>query len=89
MSSWLILIAVVVVWYFGVCIVKELHARSKGRWEDRVWARYHQQEDIRAHHRRLAEIEEARRRTAEAMIRTAAEARGEVIDGTAIEVRRS
>jgi hypothetical protein len=84
--SWLIVLGALVVWYFGVCIVKELHARSKQRWEDGVWARYQQQEDIRAHRYRIAEIEEARRRTAEAMIRTAAEASGEIIEGTCQEI---
>lgn len=86
MTLWLVL-AALVIWYFGVCTVKELHARGKERWEEGVMARYERAEDARAHRQRLAEIEAVRRRTGEAMVRAAAESDGgNVIDGAVIKI---
>jgi hypothetical protein len=49
-------------------------------------AAYLQREDIRMHAWNLASIERVQRATAEEMVRVAAEANGEVIEGTCHEV---
>jgi hypothetical protein len=84
--SFYIAIGVVLLWFFLVGVVKQLHQDAKERWEDRVMADYLRAEDARAHRNLLADIEARRRSTTEAMIREAQRAGGEIIEGTAHEV---
>jgi len=85
-------IVIAIVLFFVGCMVyeavKELHTRAKDRSDDRTMARYLRQEEARGHAYDLAAIERTRRATSEELIRVAAEAHGEVIEGTAVEVKR-
>jgi alpha-beta hydrolase superfamily lysophospholipase len=68
-------------------VVKELHIQAQDRRDDRIMAAYQRQEAARYHAENLAAIDRAARATAEEMVRTAADARGEIINGTAIEIK--
>jgi alpha-beta hydrolase superfamily lysophospholipase len=69
-------------------VIKELHTEAKDRRDDRIMAAYQRQEAVRYHAENLAGIDRAVQATAEEMVRTAAEARGEIIEGTAVEIKR-
>jgi hypothetical protein len=88
MELFLICAGCVLVW-LAVAVVKEMHTNAKGRWEDRVMADYVQAEDTREHHQRLAAINAAVLRTTDELDRIAAEASGEIIEGTAIDLLAS
>jgi hypothetical protein len=75
-------------WWFVVTVAKELHAEAKHRWEDEVMAEYLKEEETRAHIQRLSDIDTTVRATTEELDRIAAEAQGDVIEGTVIEMRR-
>jgi len=87
MELFLIGVAWVLVWLV-ITTVKDLDAKAEERSNERIMAAYLQAEAARYHAQNLAAIDRAVRATAEEMVRTAAEARGEVIEGTAVEVKR-
>jgi hypothetical protein len=58
------------------------------RKKERVMAAYARQEAAQAHRRRLEAIDIAVYTTEQELTRIAAEAGGEIIEGTAVEVRR-
>lgn len=84
-----IVIGLFITWWYVVAVAKEMRAQARDRRDDRVMAAYLQREDIRMHAWNLASIERARQATSEEMLRVAAEGCGEVIEGTAVEVRSS
>jgi hypothetical protein len=81
-----IVIGLFIAWWYAVAVAKEMHAQARDRRHDRIMAAYLQREDIRMHAWNLASIERVQRATAEEMVRVAAEANGEVIEGTCHEV---
>jgi cytidylate kinase len=85
-------ILITIALFFVVCIVyetlKDLHTRAKDRSDERIMARYLRQEEVRAHAYDLAAIERIRHTTTDELLRVAAEESGEVIEGTAVEVKR-
>jgi hypothetical protein len=82
-----IAVAWALVW-LAITTVKDLDAKAEERSNERIMAAYQRQEAIRYHAQNLAAIDRAARATAEEMVRTAAEARGEIIEGTAVEIKR-
>jgi hypothetical protein len=88
MSLVIIIGAGLLVW-FVVAVIKELDAEAKCRWEDQVMADYVQAEDARFHYQDLAAIDATVRTTIGELDRIAAEANGEIIEGTAIEEHSS
>lgn len=84
-----IAIGLFIVWWYTVTVVKEMRAQARDRRDDRVMTAYLQREDIRMHAWNLASIERVQRATAEEMVRVAAEAGGEVIEGTVVAERSS
>jgi hypothetical protein len=88
MSLVIIIGAGLLVW-FVVAVIKELDAEAKCRWEDQVMADYVQAEDARFHYQDLTAIDATVRTTIEELDRIAAEANGEIIEGTVIEERSS
>jgi hypothetical protein len=87
MELFLIGVAWVLVW-LAITTVKDLDAKAEERSNERIMADYLQAEAVRYHAENLAAIDRAVRATAEEMVRTAAEARGEIIESTAIEIKR-
>jgi hypothetical protein len=87
MELFLIIVVCVLLWY-AVAVVKELDAEAKQRSDDRVMADYQRAEDARYHRYELEAIDRAVQATIDDLDRIAAESRGEVIEGTAVEVRR-
>lgn len=88
----MLLLLIIVVGFFLVSIantvIKEAHTNAKHRWEDRVMANYLRAEDALYHRLRLEAIDRAVQETGEEMARIAGEAEGEIVEGTAVEVRR-
>ena len=84
--SFYIAVGAILMWFFLVGVIKQVHQDAKERREDRVMADYLRAEEARAHYGRLEEIEASRRATTEELIRTAREVSGDVIDGTAVEI---
>lgn len=82
----LILIGVFVLWCFLFNLAREIHTNARGRRDDRVMVAYQHQEAARAHAEDLAGIDRAVRATSDEMIRVAAEAHDDVIEGTATEI---
>ncbi len=85
-----LVIVVIVLFLFVVLedVFKDLYTKSQDRSDARIMAAYLAAEDARYHRQRLGEIDRTVRATSEEMARIAAEARGEVIEGTAVEVKR-
>lgn len=85
-----IVIAIVLFFLAGVAYetVKELNTRAKDRRDERIMAAYERQEEARFHAYNLAAIDRTARATAEEMLRVAAEARGEVVEGTGREIEQ-
>jgi len=85
-----VVILIVVLFLFVVLedVFKDLYTKAKDRSDERIMAAYLVAEDARYHRQRLAEIDRTVQATSEEMARIAAEARGEVIEGTAREVTR-
>jgi hypothetical protein len=76
-----------ILWFVLVEVVKNAHAGAKDRRDERIMTAYLQQEEARFHAYNLAAIDRTVRATAEEMLRVAAEARGDVVEGTAVEVK--
>lgn len=87
--SLLIVLGLLVVWWLAVETVKEMHVRTKERRDERIMAAHESAEEARAYNYPLIAIEAARLNGLQELRRIAAEAQGEVIEGTAIEVRSS
>jgi hypothetical protein len=86
--SLLIILTVTVVWYLAIAVVKESGVKARYRWEDRVMEDHLAAEAALAHQWRLEAIDRSVNTTTAEMRRIAAEARGEVIEGTAVELDR-
>jgi hypothetical protein len=86
MELFLIIVGCALVW-LAITVAKEMHINARHRWEDRVMADYLKAEEARAYYRRLADIDRAVQVTSDEMSRIAAEANGEIIEGTCREVR--
>ncbi|HEX5852519.1 MAG TPA: hypothetical protein VFY36_05450 [Solirubrobacteraceae bacterium] len=69
-------------------VFKDLYIEARDRSDERIMAAYQRQEAARAHAENLAGIDRAVRATSDEMIRVAAEARDDVVEGTAVEVTR-
>lgn len=82
-----IVIGLFVVWYLGLFVAKEMHAEAQQRHEDRVMAAYLRREAARWHAQRLANIDRAAVLAVVQMVRAAAEARRDVVEGAAAEVK--
>jgi hypothetical protein len=82
-----IVIGLIVLWFCAVEVVKDRHTKGKHRRDDRIMAAYQRQEEARFHAYDLAAIERTRRAALEELIRVAAEAGGDVIEGTTVEAR--
>jgi len=82
----LILIGVCLLYWFVYSLARELAAESRNRNENRRMVAWEREEEARAHQRRLAAIETARLNGIKELQRIAAEARGEVVDGTCREI---
>jgi chloramphenicol 3-O-phosphotransferase len=89
MELFLILLGCAVVWV-AVETAKEMLADAEDRRDDRIMARYLAEEERRGHIRRLASIDATVQATLDELDRIAAEARGEIIEGSCreIEVKR-
>jgi len=83
-----ILIGVCLLCWFCYALARELAAEARNRRETRVWVEWEREEEARAHLRRLAAIETARLNGIRELRRIAAEAKGEVMEGSCREVRR-
>lgn len=83
-----IIIGLFLLWWVVLGLAKELYAESKARSDERIMDSYLRQEDTRAHHENLAAIRAIERRADEDMLRIVAEASGDIIEGTAVEVRK-
>ena len=84
----LILISAWFLWFVVVEIVKDTHTKVTDRRRNRIMATYQRQEAVRMHAWSLADIDRTTQATVDEMIRVAAEADSDVIEGTAVEVRR-
>src|SRR5690348_503009 len=88
----LILIGVCLLCWFCYALARELAAESRNREEARIWVESEREEVARLeawiHQRRLAAIEAARLNGIRELRRIAAEARGEIIEGSCHEVER-
>jgi hypothetical protein len=85
------IIAAIVLFFLGFVVyaaVRELHTCAKDRRNERIIAAYLRQEEARTHACDLAAIERIRRTTTDELLRVAAEARDDVIESTAVEVKR-
>jgi hypothetical protein len=85
----LIGIGLLLAWWFLVCLAKELCTEVKQRRGDRIMAAWEHQEEARQHAQNLVNIERVRWAATEEMVRVAAEAKGDIIESTAIDVRAS
>jgi hypothetical protein len=85
--SLLIIIGLFLAWWFAVETTKELHTRAKDRRDERIMAAHESVEEARAYNYPLEAIECARLNGLQELHRIAAEARSEVIEGTAVEVK--
>lgn len=82
-----ILLGVCFLWWFVYFLARELAAEARNREETRIMEAWEREEEARAHRRRLAAIETARLNGIRELRRIAAEAKGEVIEGSCREVR--
>jgi len=87
MELFLIILGCVLVW-LAVTVVKDMDAKAQQRRDDRIMANYRKAEAARLHHWRLLDIDAAVQTTLDELDRIAAEARGDIIESTAVEVRR-
>lgn len=83
----LIAIALLFAGFIVVEVVKDAYTKVKDRRDDRIMTAYQRQEAVRQHARNLVDIERIRQATTDELIHVATEARAEVIEGTAVEVR--
>jgi tetrahydromethanopterin S-methyltransferase subunit G len=85
-----LVIVVIVLFLFVVLedVFKDLYTKAKDRSDERIMAAYLVAEDARYHRQRLEKIDRTVQATCEEMALIAAEARGEVIEGTARKVAR-
>jgi hypothetical protein len=81
----LILLGACFLWWCVYSLGRELAAEARNREETRIMEAWERAEEARAHQRRLAAIETARLNGIRELRRIAAEARGEVIESTAVE----
>ena len=84
----LIVIGVCVLWCMVLNVARDMYTEAKHRRDDRIMAAYQRQEAARMHAWNLADIDRTVQATAEAMVRVAAEARGEIVESTSVEVER-
>ncbi len=82
----LIVIGACVLWCLIFNVARDMHTEAKHRWEDEVMTDYLRAEDARYHRYRLEEIDRAVQATSDEMARIGAEARGEIIEGSATEI---
>jgi hypothetical protein len=75
-----------VLWFVVAEVVKSTYAQAKDRRDERIMAAYLRQEEARFHAYNLAAIERAHHATVEEMVRIAAGASSDVIEGAAKEV---
>jgi hypothetical protein len=83
------LVIVVVVLFLVIAledVFKDVYTDAKDRRDDEVMTDYLRAEDARYHRYRVEEIDRAVQATSDEMARIAAEARGDVIEGTCQEV---
>jgi hypothetical protein len=87
----LILLGFCLLWWCVYYVGRELSAKSRNRRETRIWTECERLEGLRLeasiHQRRLAAIETTRLKGIRDLHRIAAEAKGEIIEGTSVEVR--
>ena len=83
-----IVIGLFFLWWVVLGLAKELYAESKARSDERIMDTYLRAEDAREHRDNLAAIRAIERRADEDMLRIVAEASGDIIEGTAVEVRK-
>lgn len=69
-------------------VFKDAYTDARHRREDQVMADYLVAEDARYHRYRLEAIDRAVQKASDDMARIAAEASGEIVDGTCQEVER-
>jgi hypothetical protein len=84
-----IVIGLFLLWWVVLSLVKERYAEAKARSDERIMDAYLRAEDARAHRNNLAAIRAIERKAEEDMLRIVAEASGEIIEGTAVEVKHS
>jgi hypothetical protein len=87
MELFLIIVACVLVWMV-VTTVKDMDAKAEERSNELIMATYLKVEGERYHRERLAAIDATVQATIDQMEYIAAEVQGDVIEGTAVEVRR-
>jgi hypothetical protein len=85
--SLLIVIGLFLVWWLAVETIKEMDTRAKERRDERIMAAHESAEDARAYNYPLIAIETARLNGIRELQRIAAEAKGAIIESTAVEVR--
>jgi hypothetical protein len=87
-----ILLGACFLWWCVYYVGRELVAENRNREETRIWVEAEKQEWARLeageHQQRLAAIEAARLNGLRELRRIAAEAKGEIIDGSCQEVER-
>lgn len=84
----LIVIGVCVLWCMVFNVARDMYTEAKRRRDDRIMVAYQRQEAARMHAWNLADIDRTVRATADAMVRVASEADGEIVDSTAVKVER-
>jgi putative lipase involved disintegration of autophagic bodies len=88
----MLLVLIIIVSYFLLFmvaeVIKDTYTKAKDRSDERIMAAYLAAEDAHYHRQRLEAIDRTVQATSEEMMRIATEARGEVIEGTAVEVTR-
>ena len=82
------LLGLCLLWLAVWSVGREMAEEAKRREATRIMLAWEREEEARAHLHRLAAIEIARLNGIRELHRIAAEARGEVIEGTAVEVKR-
>lgn len=88
MELFLIIVAFLLCW-FVYSVISEMDADARIREDDRFMAAYEREEEARAHYYRLVAIERTRQNAIQELRRVAAEANGEIIEGTVIKERSS
>jgi hypothetical protein len=68
-------------------VIKDMDAKAELRADERIMAAHERDEETRAHCYRLMAIERTRANAIDELYRIADEARGEVIEGTAREIK--
>jgi hypothetical protein len=81
----LILLGLCFLWLAVWTLGREMAEDAKRRRNDRIMVAWERQEEARAHQYRLAAIETARLNGIRELHRIAAEAKGEIIQGTIVE----